>query len=191
MWIVSNLATRETGINLVNVNEKYRVVHPATLNLTYWRYVTSRGKQTKKTSTMPKCCLHGNLQLKSYWQLCSTTLWTIIILTPVFLEIWEKQKGANFKVFVLHPDSLKKYIYATWTCILLIETNNIRVYFILTSFFILFYCKLGSSVVQEMALQGSGIFTDLYGNIFWLMSANDFQGKNVVTMFDGVQRRVA
>lgn len=75
---------------------------------------------------------------------------------------------------------------------LLIETNNIRVYFILTSFFfILFYCKLGSSVVQEMALQGSGIFTDLYGNIFWLMSANDFQGKNVVTMFDGVQQRVA
>lgn len=62
MWIVSNLATRETGINLVNVNEKYRVVHPATLKLTSWRYVTSRGKQTKKTSTMPKCCLHGNLK---------------------------------------------------------------------------------------------------------------------------------
>ena len=62
MWIVSNLATRETGINLVNVNEKYRVVHPATLNLTSWQYVTSRGKQTEKTSTMPKCCLHGNLK---------------------------------------------------------------------------------------------------------------------------------
>ena len=46
-------------------------------------------------------------------------------------------------------------------------------------------------MVQEMALQGSGIFTDLYGNIFWLMSANDFQGKNVVTMFDSVQQRVA
>ena len=46
-------------------------------------------------------------------------------------------------------------------------------------------------MVQEMALQGSGIFTDLHGSIFWLMSANDFLGKNVVTMFDGVQQRVA
>ena len=46
-------------------------------------------------------------------------------------------------------------------------------------------------MVQEMVLQGSGIFTDLHGNIFWLMSANDFLGKTVVTMFDGVQQRVA
>lgn len=35
-------------------------------------------------------------------------------------------------------------------------------------------------MVQEMALQGSGIFTDLHGNIFWLMSANDFLGKVMV-----------
>ena len=35
-------------------------------------------------------------------------------------------------------------------------------------------------MVQEMALQGSGIFTDLRGNIFWLTSANDFLGKVMV-----------
>lgn len=35
-------------------------------------------------------------------------------------------------------------------------------------------------MVQEMALQGSGIFTDLHGNIFWLTSANDFLGKVMV-----------
>ena len=35
-------------------------------------------------------------------------------------------------------------------------------------------------MVQEMALQESGIFTDLHGNIFWLTSANDFLGKFMV-----------
>lgn len=82
-----------------------------------------------------------------------------------------------------------EYIHVfIWICILLVETNNIQVYLILTGFFfILFYGLLGSSVVQEMALQGSGIFTDLRGNIFWLMSANDFLGK--VMVFNKVKHK--